>query len=48
MSIRLTTKTKEKLEKMGISKLTDILSYFPYRYEVIEYIPFKIGKSVQK
>ncbi|MDI9540507.1 MAG: ATP-dependent DNA helicase RecG [Bacillota bacterium] len=44
MSIRLTTKTKEKLEKMGISKLTDILSYFPYRYEVIEYIPFKDWK----
>ncbi|MGI6608199.1 MAG: ATP-dependent DNA helicase RecG [Erysipelotrichaceae bacterium] len=41
MNSRLTSKSKENLQKMGISELTDILSYYPYRYEEIKYIPFK-------
>ncbi len=49
MSIKLTPKNREVLQKMGISKLTDILSYYPYRYEEIKYIPYrdwKIGDKV--
>lgn len=41
MTIKITPRLKENLNKMGISELTDILSYYPYRYEAIEYIPFK-------
>ena len=49
MNIKLTQKNKEILERMGIGELTDILSYYPYRYEEIKYIPFrdwKIGDKI--
>ncbi len=49
MSIKLTAKWQENLQKMGIGELTDILSYYPYRYEEIEELPFKdwqIGSKI--
>ncbi len=49
MNIRLTQKNREILERMGIGELTDILSYYPYRYEEIKDIPFrdwKIGDKI--
>ncbi len=48
MNIKLTQKNREILEKMGISELTDILSYYPYRYDEIKYIPFKDWKIGDK
>lgn len=48
MTVKLTPRLKENLNKMGISELTDILSYYPYRYEVIEYIPYKDWKIDDK
>ncbi len=41
MTIKITEKNKEVLKRMGIGKLTDILSYYPYRYEEIKCLPFK-------
>ncbi len=38
--VRLTEKKKEALAQLGIEKSSDVLEYFPYRYETIEDAPY--------
>lgn len=38
--LRLTDKRREALRQLGIEKASDLLEYFPYRYDAIEQLPY--------
>ncbi len=46
--LKLTVKQKEKAEKLGLNSIADILSYYPFRYDSREIIPFAEWKIKEK
>jgi len=38
MTVKITSKKKEGLKELGLETTDQILSYFPYRYEILDYI----------
>ncbi|MBQ1878545.1 MAG: hypothetical protein II161_07005, partial [Erysipelotrichaceae bacterium] len=39
--IKLTPKRKEALQQLGLNSSEDILNYFPYRYQKLEYLDYE-------